>query len=76
MIPELFDGPARGAVSSVGVMVLWLSLFVIGYTFPPLQEAVGPYAVLPFVGFSACLLVFFYIMQPETRASEETTEAG
>ncbi|KAK7491015.1 hypothetical protein BaRGS_00017711 [Batillaria attramentaria] len=70
LIPELFDSSSRGAASSVCVMVLWLALFVIGYAYPPMQEAIGPYSILPFVGLSAFFFVVFLVLQPETLGKE------
>ncbi|PVD22927.1 hypothetical protein C0Q70_16187 [Pomacea canaliculata] len=60
LLPELFDTEARGAASSVGVTTFYLSFFVVGYAFPPMQEAIGPYCILPFMGMSAFFFVFFF----------------
>ncbi|KAK7501226.1 hypothetical protein BaRGS_00007711, partial [Batillaria attramentaria] len=75
LVTELFDGPSRGAASSVCTMVLWFSLFAVGYAFPPLQDLLGEYSVLPFVGLCAFFFVFFLILQPETvgRTLKEET---
>ena len=41
LISELFPNRIRGAAVSVAVSALWISCFILTYTFPLLRAAVG-----------------------------------
>jgi len=68
IISEIFPNQVRGAASSVAVAALWIACFVLTYTFPLLNGAVGPavtfwiYAAICVAGF-----VFVSLRLPETR---------
>jgi SP family sugar porter-like MFS transporter len=68
VISEIFPNRARGAASSIAVTALWSACFVLTYTFPLLNEAVGPavtfwlYATICVAGF-----VFVKAFLPETK---------
>jgi MFS transporter, SP family, arabinose:H+ symporter len=68
VISEIFPNRIRGSAISVAVTALWIASFVLTYTFPLLNHALGAaktfwiYAVI-------CLAGFFFIKDhlPETR---------
>jgi predicted MFS family arabinose efflux permease len=68
IISEIFPNQVRGAASSVAVAALWIACFVLTYTFPLLNGAMGPavtfwiYAAICVAGF-----VFVSLRLPETR---------
>jgi sugar porter (SP) family MFS transporter len=68
IISEIFPNRARGAASSLAVTALWSACFVLTYTFPLLNEALGAagtfwiYAAICVAGF---LFVKAYL--PETK---------
>lgn len=67
LISEIFPNRVRGAAVSVAVSALWIACFVLTYTFPLLNEALGAartfwlYAGICFAGF-----VFVLLQVPET----------
>jgi sugar porter (SP) family MFS transporter len=68
IISEIFPNRIRGAAMSVAVMSLWIACFILTYTFPLLNKALGAsgtfwiYAVVCVCGF-----VFIKIRLPETK---------
>jgi sugar porter (SP) family MFS transporter len=68
LISEIFPNRVRGAAVSIAVSALWIACFVLTYTFPILNGALGPamtfwlYAAICFVGF-----VFVMASVPETK---------
>ena len=68
LIAEIFPNRIRGAAVSVAVSALWIACFLLTYTFPWLNSALGPsqtfwlYAAVCGVGFA-----FIYMRIPETR---------
>ena len=76
LISEIFPNRIRGAAISVAVSALWVACFVLTYTFPILNGALGTaktfwlYAAICFGGF-----VFVFVRVPETKGkSLETIE--
>jgi SP family xylose:H+ symportor-like MFS transporter len=67
LISEIFPNRVRGAAVSIAVSALWIACFVLTYTFPLLNQALGPaatfwlYAAICFVGF-----VYVLLQVPET----------
>jgi MFS family permease len=68
LISEIFPNRVRGAAVSIAVSALWIACFVLTYTFPLLNGALGPaptfwlYAAICFAGF-----VFVMRSVPETK---------
>lgn len=68
IISEIFPNRIRGLAASVAVGALWVACFVLTYTFPLLNKALGAagtfwiYAVICGAGF-----VFTYAKLPETK---------
>ena len=74
LISEIFPNRIRGAAVSVAVSALWIACFILTYTFPMLNGALGPaptfwlYAAICLAGF-----VFIKLRVPETKG--KTLEA-
>jgi len=67
LISEIFPNRVRGAAVSIAVSALWIACFVLTYTFPLLNQALGPagtfwlYAAICLAG-----LAFVLLCVPET----------
>jgi len=74
VISEIFPNRIRGVAMSVAVTALWIASFILTYTFPLLNHAVGAavtfwiYAAICFAGF-----LFVKARLPETKG--KTLEA-
>ncbi|XP_012282408.1 solute carrier family 2, facilitated glucose transporter member 1 isoform X2 [Orussus abietinus] len=64
---ELFDIGPRPIATSLGSVFNWGGNFLVGMTFPSLQNFVGPYAFLLFSGIVLLLALFSRTYLPETR---------
>ncbi len=68
LISEIFPNQIRGAAVSVAVSALWIACFILTFTFPPLNRALGAagtfwlYGAICFAGF-----VFVWLCVPETK---------
>jgi sugar porter (SP) family MFS transporter len=68
LISEIFPNRIRGAAISVAVSALWIACFILTYTFPLLERAIGTgktfwlYSAICMAGF---VFVYFYV--PETK---------
>ncbi|MCW1923914.1 sugar porter family MFS transporter [Luteolibacter arcticus] len=68
LISEIFPNRIRGAAVSVAVSSLWIACFILTYTFPAMNEALGPamtfwlYSAICAAGF-----VFILLRVPETK---------
>jgi sugar porter (SP) family MFS transporter len=68
LISEIFPNRIRGAAIAVSVSALWIACFILTYTFPILNGALGTaktfwlYAAICFAGF-----VFVFFRVPETK---------
>ncbi|XP_070560075.1 solute carrier family 2, facilitated glucose transporter member 2-like [Ptychodera flava] len=67
LVAELWSQGPRPAAMSVSIQTNWLSNFVIGLTFPILQEAIGAYTFLVYMCFLICTTVFTIFFVPETK---------
>lgn len=68
VIAEIFPNRIRGSAMSIAVTALWAACFLLTYTFPLLNSALG--AAGTFWTYAAiCLagLLFLYLRLPETR---------
>jgi sugar porter (SP) family MFS transporter len=68
VISEIFPNRIRGAAMSVSVFFLWLACFVLTYTFPKLNEEMGP-AKTFWLYAAICAAGFFLVKLrlPETK---------
>jgi len=68
LISEIFPNRIRGAAVSVAVSALWIACFILTYTFPVMNDALGP--AMTFWLYSAiCAAGFVFIVAfvPETK---------
>jgi len=68
VISEIFPNRIRGAAMSVAVTSLWVASFVLTYTFPWLNQRLGPARTF-WIYAAICLAGFLYILLrlPETK---------
>ncbi len=68
LIAEIFPNRIRGAAVSVAVSALWIACFILTFTFPPLNRAMGPAGTFWLYG-GICLAGFEFIRRwiPETK---------
>lgn len=68
LITEIFPNNVRASAVSVSVAALWVSSFVLTYTFPVLNQSLGSSGTFLVYG-SICLMgaVFVFIAVPETK---------
>lgn len=68
VISEIFPNRVRGAAMGIVTFALWTACFVLTYTFPVLNNNLGPYGTFWFYGV-ICLLEFAYLWKnlPETK---------
>ncbi|OLY78587.1 Solute carrier family 2, facilitated glucose transporter member 3 [Smittium mucronatum] len=64
---ELFDQRGMSAGNTVSISANWIWTFVIGVSFFSLQERLGDYVFILFIGFLLLFSSFFYIFLPETK---------
>jgi MFS family permease len=78
VISEIFPNHIRGAAMSVAVTSLWIASFILTYTFPLLNRAVGPAGTF-WIYAGICLTGFLFIRWrlPETKGQtlEEIEES-
>ncbi len=68
LITEIFPNRYRGTAVSITVAALWVASFVLTYTFPLLNRAVGSSgAFLVYSGICFIGGVFVYLVVPETK---------
>ena len=74
LISEIFPNRVRGVAVSIAVSALWIACFVLTFTFPVLNRALGPsgtfwlYAAICFAGF---VFVQRYVPETKGRSLEE-----
>jgi len=68
VISEIFPNRIRGAAMSVAITSLWIASFVLTYTFPLLNQGLGPAGTF-WIYAAICFAGFFYIFWrlPETK---------
>lgn len=74
LITEIFPNRVRSSAVSIAVAVLWLSSFVLTYTFPMLNRAAGPagsFLVYGGICLAGAALVFFAVPETKGRSLEE-----
>jgi len=68
VIAEIFPNRIRGGAMSIAVTALWVACFVLTYTFPSLNAALGTAGVFwTYAGICLAGLLFLYLRLPETR---------
>lgn len=68
VISEIFPNRIRGAAMSVAVMSLWIACFILTYTFPFLNKALGAAGTFwLYAGICAAGAVFILFSLPETK---------
>jgi MFS transporter, SP family, xylose:H+ symportor len=73
LISEIFPNKIRGLASSVAVVSLWASYFILVFTFPILASKLGTYG--PFYLYSGiCLLGFLFIKSKVRETKGKTLE--
>ncbi|XP_032971240.1 solute carrier family 2, facilitated glucose transporter member 7-like isoform X2 [Rhinolophus ferrumequinum] len=64
---EIFLQSSRPAAFMVDGAVHWLTNFIVGFVFPSIQEAIGPYSFIIFAGICLLTAVYIYVVIPETK---------
>ncbi|XP_076994250.1 solute carrier family 2, facilitated glucose transporter member 7 [Tamandua tetradactyla] len=64
---EIFLQSSRPAAFMVDGAVHWLTNFIVGFVFPSVQEAIGPYSFIIFAGICLLTAVYIYVVIPETK---------
>ena len=68
IISEIFPNKIRGGAMAVATVSLWLASFLLTYTFPLLNKALGPSGTFWLYGIIClCGLIFVYKRLPETK---------
>jgi sugar porter (SP) family MFS transporter len=68
LISEIFPNRIRGAAVSVAVSALWIAYFILIYTFPMLNRALGPARTFwLYAAICAAGVAFIYLRVPETK---------
>ena len=68
VISEIFPNRIRGAAMSVAVMALWIACFILTYTFPILNKALGAHGTFwLYAGICVCGFLFVLRRLPETK---------
>ncbi len=68
LVSEIFPNKIRGAAMSIAVTALWIACFLITYSFPILNKALGAYGTFwVFCGMCVLCFLFVKIKIPETK---------
>ncbi len=68
VISEIFPNRIRGAAMSVCVSALWIACFLLTFTFPKLNKALGPAGTFwIYAGICVAGSIFIKIFLPETK---------
>jgi MFS family permease len=79
LITEIFPNRVRASAVSIAVAALWVASFVLTYTFPMLDRAVGASgSFLTYGGIclAGALLVYFAVPETKGRSLEQMEEAS
>ena len=74
LIAEIFPNRIRGAAVSVAVSAMWIACFILTFTFPILNDALGPartfwlYAAICAAGF---VFIFVYVSETKGKSLEQ-----
>lgn len=68
LLSEIFPNKVRGVAVSTGTFALWVASFILTYTFPFLNKALGTAGTFwIYTAICAAGLVFFLFRMPETK---------
>uniref|UniRef100_A0A8C7ZXC8 Solute carrier family 2 member 3a n=1 Tax=Oryzias sinensis TaxID=183150 RepID=A0A8C7ZXC8_9TELE len=67
IVAELFSQGPRPAAMAVAGCCNWTANFLVGMSFPKLEEWCGPWVFLIFTAFLILFFIFTYIKVPETK---------
>jgi sugar porter (SP) family MFS transporter len=67
IVPELWAQGPRPAAMSLSVQVNWWCNFIVGLAFPFIQDGIGAYTFLVFMGFVIITTIFIFFFIPETK---------
>ncbi|KAK7899284.1 hypothetical protein WMY93_020137 [Mugilogobius chulae] len=67
IVAELFSQGPRPAAMAVAGCCNWTANFLVGMSFPKLEELCGPWVFLIFTAFLILFFVFTFIKVPETK---------
>lgn len=68
IISEIFPNRIRGVAASIAVGALWIACFILTYTFPIMNKALGASGTFwVYAGICAAGFVFTYLKLPETK---------
>jgi MFS family permease len=68
VIAEIFPNRVRGGAMSIAITALWSACFLLIYTFPLMNAALGAAGTFwSYAGICLAGLVFLYFELPETR---------
>ena len=68
IISEIFPARIRGRAASVGILTLWVAIYVVAQSFPMLKASVG--LTVTYFIYSGCSLIsflFVLLVLPETK---------
>ena len=68
IISEIFPARIRGRAASVGILTLWIAIYVVAQSFPMLKASVG--LTVTYFIYSGCSLIsflFVLLVLPETK---------
>lgn len=68
LLSEIFPNKVRGVAVATGTFALWVASFILTYTFPFLNKALGTAGTFwIYTAICAACLVFFLFRMPETK---------
>ncbi|XP_031441870.1 solute carrier family 2, facilitated glucose transporter member 3a isoform X3 [Clupea harengus] len=67
IVAELFSQGPRPAAMAVAGLSNWTANFLVGVSFPKLEELCGPYVFIIFMSFLILFFIFTYFRVPETK---------
>nr|XP_057902460.1 solute carrier family 2, facilitated glucose transporter member 3a [Doryrhamphus excisus] len=67
IVAELFSQGPRPAAMAVAGCCNWTSNFLVGISFPKLEELCGPWVFLIFTAFLIIFFIFTFLKVPETK---------
>jgi sugar porter (SP) family MFS transporter len=73
LISEIFPNRVRGAAVSVSVSALWIACFLLTFTFPILNRALGPAATF-WLYAAICLAGFVFVLFEVSETKGKTLE--
>ena len=68
LLSEIFPNKVRGVAVATGTFALWVASFILTYTFPFLNQALGTYGTFwIYTAICAAGFIFFLFRLPETK---------